>query len=639
MNARPFMTNVALLTAILSVSAIAQQTPQTLQALPPPLQQGSASVEGAVVRAGSVPPALVARARVVLSSIPDRANPSPILTRTVATDDSGHFLLRDIPPGIYNLMATRDGYSRATTTIGLDATQFLTGVALELTPTSAISGRIRNRAGTPVANVSVQAQRYSYREGRRILTPVQTVLTNDLGEFRLYYLTPGRYVVSAKPDAGPVLAQGAANTTNMRVSVLPGTPAIGTPVGSESNLSVSATVGEFLSVGLVPASLTGAAYVSIYFPGTMDATAATPIDLKAGEDFAAADFIVSEVRAARVTGKIVNGVTGEPASGTVAVMLMSRDTNSTGFPPRQTGTVAADGTFEFRAVPPGSYDVIAMIGRLPPGVAFGASGTPGGGNISPGGPPGAQPARDFAADSTGIRLATRVPIQVRDADIGNLILSAQVGHTVKGRVTVEGRSAEESQKLLEGAHVQLQPDPEVFETAAMPAPIRPDGTFTAVGATPGTYRIWVMGASGFSGTQPYVKSATLAGVDVINPRFVIERDPVGELEVVISLARGSAQVSVVDAKQAPAKSVVVVFVPEAPRQKHFDLYQRGQTNDTGTTLMSMPIGDYVAYAFQDIEPNSWWDPEVMQKYAGQGVPVRLASNGRQAVNLKLIPSR
>jgi hypothetical protein len=77
----------------------------------------------------------------------------------------------------------------------------------------------------------------------------------------------------------------------------------------------------------------------------------------------------------------------------------------------------------------------------------------------------------------------------------------------------------------------------------------------------------------------------------------------------------------------------------APLRQHFDLYQRGQISDNGTTLMRVPTGTYVAYAFQDIEPNSWWDPDVMQKYAGQGGPVRIELNRTQSLNLRLIPAR
>ena len=199
----------------------------------------------------------------------------------------------------------------------------MTNVVLEMTPAGAISGRIRNRAGEPMANVSVTAQRYSYREGRRVLSDVQRAVTNDLGEFRLFYLEPGRYVVTATPSGGPAIVPGSATTLSM--SAVPGTPLTGTfragSYGEPSRLTGS--LSEFVAAGLLPASVTGIAYVPVYFPGTLDANATTPIDLAPGANFTAADFTVSEVRASTIRGRVINGVTGQPAGG-ATLMLLSR---------------------------------------------------------------------------------------------------------------------------------------------------------------------------------------------------------------------------------------------------------------------------------------------------------------------------
>ena len=72
-----------------------------------------------------------------------------------------------------------------------------------------IAGRVTDELGEPLAGVRVQAMRYQYLpNGRRQLTPVNPggifgPVTNDLGEFRLYSLMPGTYVVSAIPaDTG-----------------------------------------------------------------------------------------------------------------------------------------------------------------------------------------------------------------------------------------------------------------------------------------------------------------------------------------------------------------------------------------------------------------------------------------------------
>src|SRR5204863_188047 len=69
-------------------------------------------------------------------------------------------------------------------------------------PAGTISGRVFDRDGEPLANVTVEALKYSYQEGQRVLNGVQTARTNDLGEYRLFWLQPGQYFVSATPPEG-----------------------------------------------------------------------------------------------------------------------------------------------------------------------------------------------------------------------------------------------------------------------------------------------------------------------------------------------------------------------------------------------------------------------------------------------------
>ena len=59
-----------------------------------------------------------------------------------------------------------------------------------LTPTAAISGRVYGASGEPLGNVDVSALKPSYQDGRRILTAVQTMRTDDRGEYRLFWLPP-----------------------------------------------------------------------------------------------------------------------------------------------------------------------------------------------------------------------------------------------------------------------------------------------------------------------------------------------------------------------------------------------------------------------------------------------------------------
>ena len=76
-----------------------------------------------------------------------------------------------------------------------------TGIELKLTPQSVIAGHVFDEDGDPLQSVNVEVWRYTYPRGRRQLTQVQNGTTNDLGEFRIANLRPGRYYVSATAQA------------------------------------------------------------------------------------------------------------------------------------------------------------------------------------------------------------------------------------------------------------------------------------------------------------------------------------------------------------------------------------------------------------------------------------------------------
>ena len=69
---------------------------------------------------------------------------------------------------------------------------------LRLTPAATISGRIRDPQGLPLVDVPVHLFRSSYDfQGRRSSQPAGGVRTNDRGEYRICWVTPGRYYLLA----------------------------------------------------------------------------------------------------------------------------------------------------------------------------------------------------------------------------------------------------------------------------------------------------------------------------------------------------------------------------------------------------------------------------------------------------------
>src|SRR5205814_1227202 len=137
-----------------------------------------------------------------------------------------------------------------------------------LVPKGAISGRISDENGNPVSNAKVQALRYTYQDGRRILVSANDARTDERGEYELSSLAPGACVVSVGPR------------------------------DSESQLPV-------------------------YFPGTTDVSSASSIDVLPGLNFSGVDLRLVDARPVHLQGLVTNGLTGQAVPG-AAITLVPR---------------------------------------------------------------------------------------------------------------------------------------------------------------------------------------------------------------------------------------------------------------------------------------------------------------------------
>ena len=120
------------------------------------------------------------------------------------------------------------------------------------------------------------------QENQRQLRVVQEVVANDLGEFRLIWLMPGRYYISATfVDFSPA---GAASQLiidpDAAAGLANGTRSVSRPV-------TSGPLGNGLEDNEV--------YTPIYFPSTLESDKAIAIELKQGEEYRGADINLSPV--------------------------------------------------------------------------------------------------------------------------------------------------------------------------------------------------------------------------------------------------------------------------------------------------------------------------------------------------------
>jgi len=74
----------------------------------------------------------------------------------------------------------------------------LQDIAIAMIPAPTIAGRVLDETGATLAAAAVQAYQFRYTPmNGRTLRPVREALTSDDGDYRLFWLDPGRYIVAA----------------------------------------------------------------------------------------------------------------------------------------------------------------------------------------------------------------------------------------------------------------------------------------------------------------------------------------------------------------------------------------------------------------------------------------------------------
>jgi hypothetical protein len=263
-----------------------------------------------------------------------------IRPRTTVTDSQGMFEFKELPAGTYRLSAGPGQYSaqyisatygakRANAPGSSDPGQPISladGQAFTATVAlfkgSVITGRVGDENGDPLARVQVYTLFYPVgsTRGQRLGS---TVSTDDLGNFRLYGLAPGEYVV---------VAEARGNTF-----VQPNAP----PETEEERVGMLTT----------------------YYPGAADEGSAQRVRTRTGAETSGIEIRMVSGRMLHISGMVVDSQ--GKGDTRFNVQLMQR-TGFNGF--NNFGlNMDATGHFQGRNIPPGDYKLVArqMINRPP----------------------------------------------------------------------------------------------------------------------------------------------------------------------------------------------------------------------------------------------------------------------------------
>ena len=302
-----------------------------LQGLPalvgPLVPDSTGTVMGIIRRSGTGQPIPDARVSVV-SRAEANAQTATRGPFTAVTDVNGKFTIKGVTPGLFVLIAEAEGYfsfgetsaaTRARKDIAVNESQQTDAGALELVPGAAISGRVAGPDGQPLTAATVQVFQASYVRDRLVFTLARTARTDDLGDYRLFWLPPGEYYVRAQYRT--------------------------------SNDSRSERYGR------------------VYFPGIVDEDAAPPISVSAGAEVSGIDLRVPvmPVSGVKVSGHVISPVDPEAVRVT-SVHVVPRDRrvllidDADSFPNQAID--ASNGQFEIRNVMPGAYNIFPIARDL-----------------------------------------------------------------------------------------------------------------------------------------------------------------------------------------------------------------------------------------------------------------------------------
>jgi len=529
-------------------------------------------------------------------------------TRSTETDDQGRFRLADVTAGVYRLFASKPAWLKteygATVLGGVgQPIEMAKGADLQarlvLTRGGVLTGVIRDISGAPVPDVIVGAS----------LGPVShEVWTNDQGEYRIYGLPPGEYLVAAVPHtyvaklASPAVVMSAAQVDSTL-----------TRLRARQSGSGGTPTQAARSAPSQPVSLMRG-FAPVFYPGTVSDDLATKIPVSEGAEISGLDFTLFPMGTSMIKGTIVSALDAKTANR-VFVTVARAGRNQTAVRP----SVTAAGTFEVTNLVPGRYVIEARQTLIASRSSAAGAST---GDVTR-----AQPYAAWASSE----------VDVGPGETPDVTVVMQPPLTFSGRVTID--PADQGSRQL-GAGVSLslfRLTSPANEAPVAAAAVRADGQFVLTGFGAGSYRL-VANAPAAGGSWR-LKSVVVDGHERLDPVFEFPAANGKVQGAIVTLTARHTELSgtlTTTTQTAATLYRIIAFSADAA------MWRPGSRRVAMTTpdrsghfaFADLPAGDYLLAVLAGPDA-AWQTPEFLTRVASSAAKVTVDESGRSVQDLAI----
>jgi len=246
----------------------------------------------------------------------EQRDESPLASGVTGPD--GQFVFTRLPAGDYEVWISKSGYdarSRGMLPVTLQENQLVRNLATKLWRLGVISGRTLDPAGEPLPGVRVVAYRWTYVNGQPVARPAASVVSDDLGEYRLFDLPAGKY-----------------------------------------------TLGAFLADSDAPPGVLQLQYADTFYPNAFQPGEAAPVRLAWGADLRQTDIRLLPIPDTLLAGAVADAAAG----GACAKCLVRYAPAGSAVRVDRTLITRPDGGFLIRGLAPGTYRFSATALAIPP---------------------------------------------------------------------------------------------------------------------------------------------------------------------------------------------------------------------------------------------------------------------------------